>query len=99
MGVGSVIATFVMCILFNIILPSGDQGSDIYLMYNVLTFQLGVSLELSGCRACYRKTESEIHANITIEEHQKCGHVCLQEGHIGAQSKTCAINCQNLKLR
>ena len=82
MGVGSVIGTFVMCILFNIILPSGDQGSDIYLMYNVLTFQLGVSVELSGCRACYGKNENEIYdSKIQFIEQKNCNNLCIQDKH------------------
>ena len=80
MGVGSVIATFVMCIIFNIILPSGDQGSDIYLLYNVLTFQLGVTTELSGCRACYGKTESEIYfPKVELKDKDDCNNLCVED--------------------
>ena len=61
MGVGSVIATFVMCILFNIILPTGDVGSDLNLMYLALTFDLGDSTVLEGCKSCYYKTENEVY--------------------------------------
>ena len=61
MGVGSVIATFVMCFLFNIILPTGDVGSDIKLMYSSLTFNLGESLQLEGCKSCYHKSEKEVY--------------------------------------
>ena len=61
MGIASVVSTFVMCILFNIFLPTGDVGSDVNLMYLTLTFNLGESLELSGCRACYHKTENEVY--------------------------------------
>ena len=61
MSLGSVISTFVMCILFNIMLPSGDVGSDINLMYQTLKFDLGDSLELEGCKSCYRKTEREVY--------------------------------------
>jgi hypothetical protein len=77
-----VISTIVISVLFNVLLPSGDQGSDLYLMYNTLTFQLGVSLELSGCTACYAKTESEVYyPKNNIEEHQKCGNLCLQNSY------------------
>ena len=61
MGLGSVIATFVMCIIFNILLPSGDQFSDINLMYKTMTFDLGNSIELEGCKSCYHKTEKEVY--------------------------------------
>ena len=61
MGVASVIATFVMCILFNIILPTGDVYSDINLMYLALNFDLDNGLELEGCKSCYFKTEEEVY--------------------------------------
>ena len=61
MGVGSVVATFVMCTLFNIILPTGDVVSDLDLMYLALTFKLGDSIQLEGCKSCYYKTENEIY--------------------------------------
>ena len=61
MGLKSVIATFVMCILFNIILPTGDVLSDLDLMRLALTFNLGDSLELEGCKSCYYKTINEVY--------------------------------------
>ena len=61
MGVGSVVLTFVMCILFNVLLPTGDIGSDMYLMRNTLMFNLGRSVELSGCKACYYKSEDDVY--------------------------------------
>ena len=60
MGLACVVSTFVMCILFNIILPTGDVQSDLRLMYQALTFDLGDSLELEGCKSCYYKTEKEV---------------------------------------
>ena len=57
----SVIITFVMCVLFNIILPTGDVGSDLNLMYQTITFNLGGSLELEGCKSCYYKTNKEVY--------------------------------------
>ena len=93
MGVGSVIATFVTCILFNIILPSGDQGSDVYLMYNVITFKLGVTRELSGCRACYGKTEREIYyPNIKINEKNDCNGVCIQNEYFACGAYPTIVN-------
>ena len=75
MGVGSVIATFVMCILFNIILPTGDVGSDLNLMYLALTFNLGDTLELAGCKSCYHKTENDVYypkENLNDNECKTC---------------------------
>ena len=56
----SVIATFTTSIVFFVILPSLDIGSDIYLMFTTLTFA-GNSLFLSGCRSCYFKTIDEVY--------------------------------------
>ena len=61
MGVGSIISTFVMCILFNILLPTGDIGSDLNLMHQTLSFNLGDSIELEGCKSCYFKLENDIY--------------------------------------
>ena len=72
MGVLSVIHIFVMCLVFNVFLPSTDIGSDIYLMKNTLTFQLGNSLELGGCKSCYRKTESEVYLSKNMVENEDC---------------------------
>ena len=71
MGVGSVVATFVMCILFNILLPTGDVGSDINLMYLALTFDLGDTVELEGCKSCYFKTEKEVyHPEVNLNDNE-----------------------------
>ena len=61
MGLRSVIATFVMCILLDIIIPTGDIGGDIKLMIETLTFDLGDSLEMEGCKSCYLKTEKNVY--------------------------------------
>ena len=65
MGVASVVASILMCFCFNMILPSGDVYSDVYLLINVLTFNLGDSIELSGCKVCYGVTEEELYAETT----------------------------------
>ena len=57
MGLSSVVATFLTCLLFNIILPTLDVGTDLDLMYQALNFNLGESLELEGCRFCYHRNE------------------------------------------
>ena len=75
MGLGSVISTFVMCILFNIILPSGDVGSDINLMYQTLNLDLGDFLELEACKSCYHKTEQDVYYSereLTSNECKTC---------------------------
>ena len=78
MGVGSVISTFIMCILFNIILPTGDIGSDIKLMYLTLNFDLGNSVELEGCRACYHKTSEDVYRLRNDVTKNEC-NVCLYD--------------------
>ena len=71
MGVASVVVSILMCFFFNMILPSGDVYSDVYLLINVLTFNLGDSIDLSGCKVCYGVTEEELYAETT-----SCG-VCF----------------------
>ena len=77
MGVGSVISTFVMCILFNILLPTGDIGSDLNLMHQTLSFNLGDSIELEGCKSCYFKLESDMYnpkKDLPKKECKTCFH-------------------------
>ena len=78
MGVQSVIATFVMCILFNLLLPTGDVGSDIKLMIKTLTFDLAHSLEMEGCKSCFHKSEKDVY----YPEENLSGNEC----------KTCVLN-------
>ena len=63
MSLPAVIRIFVFTIFFNLILPSGDVYSDIILMYQSWTFQTSDSLELSGCKACYHKTEDDLYTS------------------------------------
>ena len=75
MSLACVVSTFVMCIFFNIILPSGDVQSDLYLMYQTLTFNLGDSLELEGCKSCFYKTDQEVYnpeKDLTDNECKTC---------------------------
>ena len=62
MGVGTVIVSFVVCIAFNIFLNSFDVYSDIALTINTLTFNLGDSLLLSGCKVCNGKDDKDVFA-------------------------------------
>ena len=78
MGFGSVVATFFTCILFNMILPSGDIGSDVYLMFNTLTFNLGSGLKLIGCKLCYFKTHNDVYYDEEKFIGKKC-HWCVTE--------------------
>ena len=60
MGATTVIVSFIMCFIFNIFLNSFDVYSDTALAYNALTFNLGSSLLLSGCRVCHGKENKEV---------------------------------------
>ena len=60
MSKASVVVSFVVCIIFNIFLNSFDVYSDTALAYNALTFNLGDSLLLSGCRACHGKDNIDV---------------------------------------
>ena len=76
----SILVLFVSSILFNVILPTGDVYSDVGLMVKTLRFDLGDTIELSGCRSCYGKDEDD---SILVEneacpvcvEHRK-GYYC-----------------------
>ena len=67
----NVIASFVMCILFNVLLNSFDHYSDVTLAYESMNFDLGDSLLLSGCRVCHGKSTSDIY-DVKKNKCQKC---------------------------
>ena len=76
MGIKSVVSIFFTTILFNVFLPSGDMGSDLFLMISTITFDLGDSIEMSGCRSCYGKSEEEVYYN--RNSNQEC-QMCLDD--------------------
>ena len=59
MGTATVIVSFIVCFIFNIFLNSFDVYSDTALAYNALTFNLGSSILLSGCRVCHGKDDKD----------------------------------------
>ena len=82
MALITVIRIFALSIIFNVIVPSGDVYSDIMLMYQTWTFRNTESLEMSGCRACFGKTNEDFvsrprnHCNICITQNEfrgECG--------------------------
>ena len=60
MSTTTVIVSFIVCFTFNIFLNSFDVFSDTALAYNALTFNLGSSLLLSGCRVCHGKVNKDV---------------------------------------
>ena len=74
MALITVIRIFTLSIIFNVIVPSGDVYSDIMLMYQTWTFRNTESLEMSGCRACFGKTDEDLefqsknHCNTCISK-------------------------------
>ena len=60
MALLTVIRIFVLTIIVNMILPSGDVYSDIAMMYETWTFRNTESLESVGCRACYSKKVEDL---------------------------------------
>ena len=77
MGVASVIVSFAVCIFFNVGLKSFDVYSDIILAYNTLTFNLGDSLLLSGCKVCFGKEDKDVFSL----KNSSCQH-CLTHNHL-----------------
>lgn len=61
MGLGSVIVSFVTSIIFHVLLNSLDMYSDIGLAFRSLTFDLGESVLLTGCKVCYNKDDKDIY--------------------------------------
>ena len=74
----SLLVLFVSSILFNVILPTGDVYSDVGLMVKTLRFDLGDTIELSGCRSCYGKDEGDL----ILEKNEEC-----PEKHIRTNSE------------
>ena len=68
-----VVVIFCMTILFGIIAPSGDVLWDFRLLFDTITFNLGASYELAGCRACYGLSEDEVY----LPKKGSC-QICLQ---------------------
>ena len=60
LGMGAV-AIFSMTIVSGIIAPTGDVWSDVKLLYDAVTFNLGTSYELAGCRACYGLHDDDVY--------------------------------------
>ena len=56
----AVIATFALSLFFNVFLNSFDVYSDVILAFNALTFNLGDSILLSGCKACSGKLDKDV---------------------------------------
>ena len=63
MGHFTVVRIFVLTVFFNTILPTGDVFSDIVLIFQTWTFQNTDSLEMIGCRSCFRKSEEDLYPN------------------------------------
>ena len=72
----TVILSFIVCIFFNIFLNSFDVYSDTSLTYNTLTFNLGDSVFLTGCKLCYGKDDQDI----LLKNMQSCSY-CVTKNH------------------
>ena len=74
-----VAVSFITNLLFGIILPTGDTGSDIYLMHEAMNFKLGSQNTMAGCRACYGKSKEEVYTDVvgecTVCANSLCGEL------------------------
>ena len=66
-----VVVTLLISVVFSVLLPTGDQGSDLYLWYTTINF-LGDGETLFGCKACFRKNRHELYE----KENNSCS-VCF----------------------
>ena len=76
MGLRTVILSFVVSIIFRIFLNTFDVYSDIALSTNTLTFNLGDSVLLSGCKVCHGREDKEIFS----ANNSTC-NVCVTTNH------------------
>ena len=107
MGKAIVIASFTICVFFNVFLNSFDVYSDTALAYKTLTFNLGDSLLLSGCRVCHDKDDKDVftstnrscHQCLTVNKDFQCGNnfEILDKIHELQQVDTCNDERFNLK--
>ena len=110
MGKAIVIASFIICVFFNVFLNSFDVYSDTALAYKTLTFDLGDSLLLSGCRVCHDKEDADVFTSIdrskfqcnqclTVNKDFQCGNnfEILDKIHELQQGNTCNDERFNLK--
>ena len=74
MGLVTVIVSFVVCLSLNVGLNTFDVYSDITLSFNTLTFNLGDSVLLSGCKSCSGKEDKDVFE----VKNSSCQH-CLTE--------------------
>ena len=81
MGLAFVLSTFLIAIVANVLIPSGDNYSDLALLVKSATFNLGESTLLQGCQHCYGKSEREVYSTLntpcqqcTRNEFFACGH-------------------------
>ena len=89
MGCKSLTPTFAMSIIFGILLPTFDVGTDFWSMANTLNFY-GDGLFLAGCRSCfgksiedlkwnnYNKDSNNNENNKYMKEERKC-QVCISD--------------------
>ena len=106
MALLTVIRIFVLSILFNMMLPSGDVYSDVYLMYQTWTFQNTDSLEMSGCRACFGKSVKDLFPKkhdcekcVTTNNHFWCGRSYSFLNHYSSIESESINKCENKKWR
>ena len=70
MGLFTVVRIFTLTIFFNTILPTGDVYSDLLLMFQTWNFQNTESIEMTGCRACFGKSEEDLYP--TLNDCETC---------------------------
>jgi hypothetical protein len=85
----NILVTFAVSIIFGLYLPTFDSGSDVFLMYNTITFNLGNTIELAGCRACFGYSP-----HLNQSKHSSSCKTCVTDGkgqngyYCGAFSQT-----------
>ena len=88
------VGTFATSIIFNIILPTFDIGSDGILFASTMSFK-GQSLAMAGWRTCYH----EANSNSDIYSHVNSCNVCATDGdHFGIGGIFCGAYSFSLDI-
>ena len=78
MGRFSIFRKFSMGLFFGVILPTADITTDVLLMYNTVHFE-GSSLELTGCRACFGKSHSDLWHHVRVAYREQTCSTCIHD--------------------
>ena len=97
-----VIVPIVTSILFGILFPTGDITLDIKFMERALTFNVGKTLELLGCKLCYKnedlvyeRKDKNCSTCLVNDYDNRCGVIQTFVDKINSQSQAVESQCSS----